>query len=303
MTMTSNATDRDQHAVVVGVDGSQSALRAVRWAAHEARRRAVSLRLVHVGHVEPVRHPRQVSMPPEYRDAILEQGRHFLDEARDAVRQAVPDLPVVTDLHTGPVVGSLVNESKDGALMVLGSRGLGGFGSLLLGSVAVALAAHGHCPVVVMHAAAPDGTPPVDGPVVVGVDGAERSDGAVTFAFEAAAARNLPVLAVHTYDVEVVGSWTAQFASIDWDQLQAEEEKRFVERITPWREKFPRVETRTLVLRGRPADALVEQGAQLIMVGSRGHGALTGLGLGSVSQTVLHHAECPVAVVRTETTA
>jgi nucleotide-binding universal stress UspA family protein len=305
MTMTSNTPNSDQHAVVVGVDGSRSALHAVRWAAREAERRAMPLRLVHVGHVEQVRHPRQVSPPPEYRAAILEQGRHFLDEARDAAREAVPYLPVVTDLHAGFVVGSLINESKDAALMVLGSRGLGGFGSMLLGSVAVALAAHGHCPVVVMHAPTPDGVPPMDGPVVVGVDGAEHSDGAVTFAFQAAAARNVPVLAVHTYDVEVVGSWTAQLASIDWEQLHAEEEKRFAERIAPWREKFPQVETRTLVTRARPADALVEHaaGAQLIVVGSRGRGAFTGLGLGSVSQAVLHHAECPVAVVRADTTA
>lgn len=298
--MTNNATSPDQQAVVVAVDGSPSALHAVRWAAHEARRRAVPLRLVHITHVEPVRHPRQIAMPPEYRDAVIEQGRHFVDEAREAARQAVPDLPVVTDLHTGPVISSLVNESKDAALMVLGSRGLGGFGSLLLGSVAVALAAHAPCPVVVIHAPAKDGAPPADGPVVVGVDGTELSDGALAFAFQAAAARNVPVLAVHTYDVEVVGSWGAQLGSLDWEQLQTEEDKRLAERIGPWREKFPQVETRTLVVRGRPADVLVAQGAQLIVVGSRGRGTLIGLGLGSVSQTVLHHAKCPVAVVRTE---
>lgn len=297
--MTNNATNPDQQAVVVGVDGSPSALHAVRWAAHEARRRAVPLRLVHVTHIEPVRHPRQIAMPPEYRDAIIEQGRHFMDEATQTARQAVPDLPVVTDLHTGPVVSSMVTESKDAALMVLGSRGLGGFGSLLLGSAAVALAAHGHCPVVVIHAPTKDGAPPADGPVVVGVDGTDLSDGAVAFAFQAAAARNVPVLAVHTYDVEVVGSWGAQLSSLDWDQLHTEEDRRFTERIAPWREKYPQVETRTMVVRGRPADVLVAQDAQLVVVGSRGRGALTGLGLGSVSQTVLHHAKCPVAVVRT----
>lgn len=299
--MTNNTTSPDKQAIVVAVDGSPSALHAVRWAAREAERRAALLRLVHVGHIEPVRHPRQISLPAEYRDAIVDQGRHFLDEARDAAHQTVPDLPIVTDLHTGHVVGALVNESKDAALMVLGSRGLGGFGSLLLGSVAVALSAHGQCPVVVMHAATPDGTPPADGVVVVGVDDSELSDAAVMFAFEAAAGRNVPVLAVHTYGVEVAGSWVAQLDSIDWDQLQAEEEKRFAERIAPWREKFPRVEMRAVVVRDRPGHALLERaaGAQLIVVGSRGRGAFTGLGLGSVSQTVLHHAECPVAVVRT----
>jgi nucleotide-binding universal stress UspA family protein len=290
--------------VVVGVDGSPSALHAVRWAAREAQLRDVPLRLVHVGHIEPVRHPRQVSPPQEYQAALLEQGQHFLDEASEAARDTVPDLPVTTDLRTGNIADTMVNESRHAALAVLGSRGLGGFGSLLLGSVAVALSAHGHCPVVVIHAPEQDGAPTADGPIVVGVDSSALSDAAVTFAFEAAAARNVPVLAVHTYDVEVVGSWTAQLRSIDWDLLAAQEEKQLAERLAVWREKYPRVEARTVVVRGRPARALLEHaaGAQLIVVGSRGHGAFTGLGLGSVSQTVLHHAECPVAVARTNAT-
>jgi nucleotide-binding universal stress UspA family protein len=294
-------TNTHETSVVVGVDGSPSALHAVRWAAHEAARRGSTLRLVHVGHLEPVRHPRQISPPREYRTAILEQGQHFLDEASEAARNTEPDLPVTTDLHTGNIADILVTESKHTQLMVLGSRGLGGFGSLLLGSVAVALAAHGHCPIVVINAPTPDSAPPENGPIVVGVDGSELSDTAVTFAFQTATARNVPVLAVHTYDVDVPGSWTAQLETIDWDSLQAQEEKQLTERLAPWCEKFPEVEAHTVLVRGRPARALLEQAAdaQLIVVGSRGRGAFTGLGLGSVSQTVLHHAKCPVAVART----
>lgn len=296
-------TNPDARAVVVGVDGSVSALHAVRWAAAEAVRRDVPLRLVHVGHLEPVTLPRQVSPSREYQEAIVEQGRHFLDQASAAAEEAAPDLPVTIDLHTGRVADALVTESKHAALVVLGSRGLGGFGSLLLGSVAVAVAAHGQCPVVVVHAPTRDGAPPMDGPVVVGVDDTDVSDAAVAFAFQAAAARDVPVLAVHTYDVEVIGSWTAQLGSLDWDALEAERKKELDERLTAWREKFPKVDARAIVVRGRPASALNAQGAQLIVVGSRGRGALAGLGLGSVSQSVLHDAECPVAVVRGETTA
>jgi len=149
----------DEKPVVVGVDGSPSALHAVRWAAREAQLRDVPLRLMHVSHIEPVRHPRQVSPPQEYQTALLDQGQHFLDEASEAARDTVPDLPVSTDLRTGNIADTLVNESKHAALTVLGSRGLGGFGSLLLGSVAVALSAHGHCPIVVIHA--PSRTVPV----------------------------------------------------------------------------------------------------------------------------------------------
>ncbi len=291
--------------VVVGVDGSWSALQAVRWAAREAERRGALLRLVHVCHLMPVRHPKQIAPPPDYHAALLDEGRHWLTEARDTARRAVPGIAVVTVPHDGIAADVLVTESKTAQLMVLGSRGLGGFVSLLVGSVAVALAAHGHCPVVVMRSTTADDVLAADGPVVVGVDGSELSDAALTFAFEVAAARDVPLVAVHAWqDVRMAGAWTLLPGTVDWDWLQSEEEDRLVERIAPWREKFPNVELRTLVVRGRPAPTLLEHavGAQLVVVGSRGHGAFSGAGLGSVSQNLLHHAECPVAVARTERT-
>ncbi|MFL6123172.1 universal stress protein [Actinophytocola sp.] len=308
MTHTNDAVhpaERTEHCVVVGVDGSDSALHAVRWAAPEAQRRGAPLRLVHVVHLTPVRHPRQIPPPPEYEAALLEQGRHWLTEASQAARRAVPGLAVVTDLRAGVAADVLVTESRDAQLMVLGSRGLGGFTSLLVGSVAVALSAHAHCPVVVMHSAARDGAPPTDGDIVVGVDGSELSDAALTFAFEAAAARGVPLVALHTWlDVTMTGAWAVLPGTVDWDSVRRQEEKLLAERLVPWREKFPHVEVRPLVVRDRPDRALLEHagGAQLIVVGSRGRGAFTGMGLGSVSHTLLHHAECPVAVARTDGT-
>jgi nucleotide-binding universal stress UspA family protein len=150
---------------------------------------------------------------------------------------------------------------------------------------------------------AADGLPPEDGPVVVGVDGSELSDAALTFAFETAAAHGVPLVAVHTWqDTHMTGAWAALPGSVDWDWLQAEEEKRHTEHLGAWREKFPQVEVRAVVERARPEHALLAHaaGAQLLVVGSRGRGALAGLGLGSVSQSLLHHSECPVAVARAE---
>jgi len=293
-----------EHPVVVGVDGSASALHAVRWAAREARLRGAPLRLVHVCHLAPVRHPKQVPPPPEYRAAIIEEGRHWLTEAADAARHAAPGLSVITIWQTGAAAEVLVDESRDAQLMVLGSRGLGGFVSLLVGSVALALAAHGHCPVVVTRTSTVADAPPEEGPVVVGVDGSELSDAALTFAFEAAAARDVALVVVHTWhDVHLAGAWTLLPGTIDWDWLQSEEEDRLAERIAPWLEKFPHVEVRSVVARDRPARVLLEHAAdaRLVVVGSRGRGAFTGVGLGSVSQTLLHHAECPIAVARTRT--
>lgn len=296
-------TNLNARCVVVGIDGSESAMHATRWAAREAARRDVPLRLVHVCSLQPVRHPRQVAPPPEYHAAVLDQGRHWLTEASAAAHHVVPGLPVVTDLHAGIPADALVAESQDAQLMVLGSRGMGGFTSLLVGSVAVALSAHGHCPVVVMHSSTVDGAPPAGGPVVVGVDGSELSDAAVTFAFEEAAARGVPLVAVHTWlDVNAAGAWAVLPNTIDWDWVQKEEEKLLAERLVAWRDKFAGVEVRPVVVRDRPDRALLEHaaGAQLIVVGTRGRNALTGMGLGSVSQTLLHHAQCPVAVARTE---
>jgi nucleotide-binding universal stress UspA family protein len=258
---------------------------------------------VHVCHLTSVRHPRQIALPADYHAAVLGQGRHWLTEASEAARHAVPGVPVVTDLHAGVPADALVTESEDAELMVLGSRGLGGFTSLLVGSVAVALSAHAHCPVVVMHSATRDGAPPEDGPILVGVDGSELSDAALTFAFEEAAARDVPLVAVHTWlDINAAGAWAVLPGTIDWNWVQKEEEKLLAERLVAWREKFPQVQVRPVVIRDRPDRALLEHaaGAQLIVVGSRGHGAFTGMGLSSVSQSLLHNAECPVAVARTE---
>jgi nucleotide-binding universal stress UspA family protein len=208
---------------------------------------------------------------------------------------------VTTDVCDGLASYVLVSESKSAQLVVLGSRGLGGFGSLVLGSVAVAVSAHAYCPVVVIHADKDGGVPPAEGHVLVGLDGSELSDAAMNFACEAAAARAVPLVAVHTwFDIDVSATWASLPSTIDWDYLQAEEEREFAERVSAWQAKFPGVEIRPLVVRDRPGPALLThaEGAQLVVVGSRGRGALVGMGLGSVSQTLVHRARCPVAVVR-----
>jgi nucleotide-binding universal stress UspA family protein len=295
-------TNVEGHPIVVGVDGSPSAMHAVRWAAREAARHRAPLRLVHVCYLMPVRHPRQVAPPPEYHDAFLEQGRHWLTEAADAARRAAPDVAVGTDLVDGIAADVLVRESAPARLVVLGTRGLGGFRGLLVGSVSVAVAAHAHCPVVVVHdPPSSGGAPPEDGPVVVGVDGSPLSDAAIEFAFSAAAARRVPLVAVHSWvDVNTAGAWAGLPDTIDWEWLGEQEARRLDEVLASWTEKFPDVEVRKVVERDRPQRALLKAAAdaQLVVVGSRGRGALTGLGLGSVSQTLLHHAECPVAVAR-----
>jgi nucleotide-binding universal stress UspA family protein len=122
------------------------------------------------------------------------------------------------------------------------------------------------------------------GPVVVGVDGSAGSGAAVGFAFEEAARRGTGLTAVHA-----------------WGALEGAESRVLSESLAGWSQRYPEVAVRQELVRGRPAAALIEQSrsAQLVVTGARGRGSFAGLLLGSVSQAVLHHAECPVVVVRT----
>jgi nucleotide-binding universal stress UspA family protein len=284
--------------VVVGVDGSECALQAVRWAAAEAERRHRPLRLV-AAHAWPagglVGDP-GLGVDPQavLRDVVL----GHLAAAAAAAAAVAPDLEVDQVEVSGLPVPVLQGESTRAELVVLGDRGLGGFGGLLIGSVAVALAAHAACPIAVVRGPEPDPTTPRTQPVVVGVDGSPASGAAVGFAFEAAALRGVPLVAVHAWHDLPVDA--AMAPMIDWDVVEAGEREVLAERLAAWGQMYPDVEVRRLVTRARPAYALVQESgrAQLVVVGSRGRGGLTGMLLGSVSQALLHHAACPVVVAR-----
>lgn len=284
--------------VVVGVDGSESALRATRWAAREAARRDVDLRLVHVRQLP-------LLLPPSdlYAWELTDQGNKWLGAARDAALTVAPAVDVHTQLRTGQPGEELVAESEDAALVAVGSRGLGGFRSLLLGSVANVLAAHGHCPVVVLRGRSGDTDAPGRGPVVVGADGTPSSANAVEFALDFAAAHGAEVVAVHAWTYEgLVDSWSPVPPSVDWDQIAATQHRMFDEQLAALHATHPDVPVRGVHFRGRPMDGILAQAehARLVVVGANGrHPALAGA-IGSTSYAVLHHATCPVAVVRGE---
>jgi nucleotide-binding universal stress UspA family protein len=217
--------------------------------------------------------------------------RDALVAARDTVSECA------TEIILGSPVPMLRSFSEQAALLVLGSRGLGGFTGLLAGSVTVALTAHAHCPVAVIR-----DEPPAEGPVVVGVDGSPASEAAIGFAFEEAAFRGGELVAVLAWTDAVfpVGPDGIQYPMIDWTPLAEQAEELLGERLAGWTEKYPEVVVRRRIERDRPAQALIDaaNGAQLLVVGSRGRGGFTGLTLGSVSQAMLHHAPCPIVVAR-----
>lgn len=288
-------------AIVVGVDGSLCSLAAVRVAAAEAANRGRPLRIVHA-FVWPAL---GVAVGPAH-DGPPETGLRYhaeqlLTEAATEAHKTAPDVPVSTALIDGAATPVLLHESRHATLLVLGDRGLGGFSGLILGSVAVQAVTHAACPVLVVR-----GTQRPDGPVVVGVDGSEVSQLAVAFAFEEAAIRRADLVAVHAW-IGPVSTGPGDMLPLVYDpvELEAEEQRLLNEALAGYRELFPEVTVREEPVRDRPGHALVEHSktAQLVVVGARGRGGFSGLLLGSVSQTLIYHAECPVAVVRASLTA
>lgn len=275
---------------VVGIDGSESALDAVRWATAQGG----PVRLVAAVGPAPFQALGPQAFGQEsYRAAALTSAKEHIQTATGLAAQALPMNRISTEVRAGAAAEVLQDESRHAPLLVVGNRGRGGFRGLLLGSTGVALAATSRCPLVVVR-----GRPAPEGPIVVGVDDSPDSEAALGFAFEAAAERGVPLTAVRAWGDPVMEPASAVL--IDRAESTRTEGELLDRTLAGWRTKFPAVEVRTLVAHGVPAAALIEESgnAGLVVVGSRGRGGLAGLLLGSVSQSLLHHAACSVAIVR-----
>jgi nucleotide-binding universal stress UspA family protein len=292
--------------VIVGVDGSPSALDAVDEAAAEAVRRGVSLRVVHA-YVWPLLGSALDPVPVGGLPAggagasgagmAAEGGLHkeaeqFVAEALTRAREQQPGVQATGRVITGPAAAVLLEVARGASLIVVGDRGLGGFTGLLLGSIAVQLAAHAACPVLVVR-----GRSRQAGPVTVGVDAAGHADLALGAAFHQAQLRGVPLRAVYAWRHRVPGDHGGPAVGDDDSRAHG---RLLTDALKPWRAKYPQVEVWTATIHSRASAALLDESkaAQLVVVGARGRGGFRGLLLGSVSQAVLHHAACPVMVVR-----
>lgn len=292
-----------RNTIVVGVDGSTPALHAALWAADVAARRGHPLRLTCSSNVSAYGYGGMAGMapPPSFFAAIEAGGARVLTDVETAIRGVHPDLPISTSLQTATgVVPTLIEQSDDALLLVLGSRGTGGFRGALVGSVAVALVSHARCPVAVIRGSSPNTAPPAEGPIVVGVDGSEVSDAAIATAFDEASWRGAELVAVHSWLEYISDPALDRWFGADWEQAKETETELLAERLAGWQGKYPDVVVRRVVSQGRPEECLLEQavGAQLMVVGSRGRGGFSGMLLGSTSQALIYHATCPVLVVR-----
>ncbi|WP_433663202.1 universal stress protein [Nocardia sp. CA-128927] len=280
--------------VVVGIDGSDAADEALRWAAVDAVHHDAPLHIVYA--IGP---PADFGPGVDFRrvdhDEYLERCAATLAAAREfatAAAAPVDDLDIDTFLIEAPPIPALRDRSKDARLLVVGTRGMGAFRRGLLGSVSTAMARHAQCPVAVVPEPEHYSPRRVRGPVVVGVDGSVCSARAIDIAFDEAFRRGVPVRAVLT--------WSEFNRYIPRTEMQTEAEAMLSEALAGYAEKYPDLAVQRVVIEDRPAKRLLEEGewAQLLVVGSHGRGGFAGMTLGSVSQAVLHAADLPLIIAR-----
>lgn len=289
-------------AVVVGLDRSEQGRAALRYAAEAAHRRHRPLRLVHAFEPSQYELSPKVGWSPDSHGILRNAAEQLVDEAVEVTTVAYPDLEVASRLEPGSAVAMLIEESGHADMVVLGSRGTGGFTDLVVGSTTLHVASLAHCPVVAVPAPIA-GEPPRHG-VVVGVDGSELSEPAIEFAFQAAAEVGEALIALHAWtDPAQLGPGIMLPLVYDPVLVKDEEQLVMAESLAGWSEKFPEVTVVHHVVRDHPVTVLTDAArrARLLVVGSRGRGPVRSLLLGSVSHGVLHHATSPVAVVHPHT--
>jgi len=283
--------DAQRLGVLVGVDGSQCGQRALDWAAVDAAARGTGLTVVHV--LEAWRTP-EVPLAPNLRTVADRGGQKTVDAAVVRARHATPDTPVKGQLVRGNPAAELLRLAAGAAQVVIGSRGIGGFAAMLLGSVGAQVAAHAPCPTVVVRGHPRDG-----GQVTVGVDGSERGEAALEYGFGYAARHGLGVQALHLYPNYVLMPPYPTMPD-DLERVRADATRFVQEALGRWAAKYPDVPADWTVTQGGAAHHLIDasEGSSLLVVGCRGHGGFAGLLLGSVSQAAVRNAHCPVAVAR-----
>jgi len=281
--------------VIVGADGTDYSKTAVRWAAREAQRRGLPLRVTYVYDWDS----REARYEADYNDPgfIHKRAEGIVATAAYEARTVAPHLAVDGDPVIGHPVARLLAEAEGAELMVLGSRGHGGFAGLLLGSVSQRVATHACCPVVVVRGRGET----AEGPVAVGVDDSPSADRVLETAFDQASGSGCALTVVRSY-LPALPLWLSNVRASDVQTpgQDADERARLEEQLAPWRAKYPETCVEVVLTHDSIAAALVEASkhAQLVVVGSRGHGVIAGSLIGSAGLQLLHHAECPVYVVR-----
>jgi nucleotide-binding universal stress UspA family protein len=279
--------------IVVGIDGSDDAIGAARWAAEFAAGSGAPLVLLHA---TPRLDWHFVTDTPE---VTADDADDVLAAAETAVRERHPDLTVRTSVVKGSATEALQEASGGAHLVVVGA---GSDSRRMLGGHAIRIAHRALCPVLAWRepAARRTGKPL---PVVVGIDESDDSTRALGAAFDIAKTLHAPLTVAHMWDFAAAVGLGYSQGLMDWkllDLLQAQQRQRMDDLVAPYAKQYPNAHVTEIFRDISPAKGLTELAgdAQLVVVGSHGRGGVVESTLGSVSQSVLHRAECPVLVVR-----
>ncbi|WP_462187887.1 MULTISPECIES: universal stress protein [unclassified Frankia] len=309
--------------IVVGVDGSPASVAAIRWACDEAARRLVPVIAVLVWDVMGEPRPVFETAANADREGLAHAATRVLDTALTAARVSDPTVRIIRRVEEGSPVPELLRAAADARMIVVGERGHGALHRLVSGSVSQGVVHHASLPVVVVRPVAPaagsgrhrsgkhdrdmasgGAHQPVgidDRPVVVGVDGSAPSLTALRWAVEAAMLRKSALHVVHAWhlDIPIYPGSYADIGSALAEQARQTLDQAVSTIVTEHAGGLPIPVRKETVVDG-PAHALLRASAdaQLLVVGSRGHGGFAELLLGSVSHQCVLHAHCPVAVVR-----
>ncbi|MFF8913033.1 universal stress protein [Streptomyces sp. NPDC015032] len=284
--------------VTVGLDGSPESLSAARWAADEAERRKLTLRLLHAW---PLLVPEPTRIPAEMDQNYW--ARRIVHNTQAELQAHHPGLSVVGSLVADDAEHALLRAASESEMLVLGSRGLVPVESYFLGDISMPVVARAERPVVLVRASTgedgPQPTRTAAGGVVVALKLHGPCDSLLEFAFETAAARGTPLRAVHgrSLPVDAYVPWGVNHAVAEG--IVQDAQKLLSQALRPWRDRFPQVDVTDSTPLVSPAKAVVRaaDGADLLVVGRRQHSRALAPHLGPVAQAALHHARCPVAVV------
>ena len=284
--------------VVVGVDGSEESLRAVEWAALEARRHSSPLRIVSAPALVPRTHAYNAA-PAAIANALRGISARALTSAVTRAEEVAQGLPITTGLLAGPPAVAVAESGSAASMLVVGARGAGGFAAMVQGSVSRYAASRAACPVVVVR----EESMAVHREIAVGIRDPQDTSEALAFAFEEAALRHADLVAVHTWywfpaalHLPVAGEG---LRPTDPERIAAEAASSLAAALSGWREKYPAVRVRYDITHGHPARVLASYSARadLVVLGRHGHPVGAGPGIGSIQHAVLDHAHGPVAVV------
>jgi nucleotide-binding universal stress UspA family protein len=285
-----------QPVVTVGLDGSPASLAAARWAADEAEKRKLTLRLLHAW---PLLAPEPARLPSEVDQNYW--AKRLVHTAQAELQTRHPGLTVVGSLVAEDAQEALLQAAEDAEMLVLGSRGMEAVESYFMGDVSLPVVARAERPVVLVRSDPTDeerapGTP---ARVVVALKLHTPGHGLLDFAFHTAAARGAPLTAVHSRSVPLHARMPWGHDHTVTEEMTKDARTALSDALRPWREKYPQVEVVESIRLESPGRAVVRaaEDASLLVVGRRAHRRGTGHHLGPIAQAAIHHVRCPVAVV------